>query len=51
MCIRDRFMPMRTTGLLNRVDKDKSYHRVIKHSRIKNTPMMTLGIPSFATRT
>ena len=45
------FMPMRTTVLLNRVDKDRSYHRVIKHSRIKNTPMMTLGIPSFATRT
>ena len=43
------FMPMRTTELLSSVDRDKSYHRHMKHSRMKNTPMTIRGMPSFST--
>ena len=42
------FIPIRTMVLLRSVERDKSYHKVIKQSKIKNTPMITLGIPSLS---
>ena len=43
------FMPIRTKVLLSSVVRDRSKSRARKHSSKKNTPIMTLGMPSFFT--
>ena len=45
------FMPMRTTVLESSVGSERSYSSAMKHSRMKNRPMMTRGMPSLTTST
>ena len=43
------FMPVRTMVLLIRLGRDRPHHSVMKHSSMKNRPIITLGMPSLST--